>query len=211
MKFLLLKKNSRGFTLIEMLTVLALFSSMTTLALGSLFNVRSINNSLQEKETVLDNLNFSIQVATRDMRFGSDFYCAGTLPTTTPLLRKNCPSTGAGGSVIIFKPSETSSSTDRVAYYVKNGTFYKDEYLGGSTTTLQITSDEVTIRSVTFFVQGALSSDPADGLNEGGGFDYQQPLITMIISGIIKKSASIQKLAEFNIQTSVSSRILDNK
>lgn len=206
-----LHKRIKAFTLVEILVVLALFSAITSLSLGSLINVRSISNRLKDQESVFDNLNFSLQIMTRDIRFGSAYYCIDSLPTNITELRRDCPHGGSGGTVLMFKPTDVTSSTDRVMYYIRNGIVYKDEYFGGSTTTLQITSDEVSVKNLKFFVTGALTAVPGDTLNDGGGFDYKQPLITIVISGVIKNARTNSKPTNFDIQTSVSSRIVDNR
>ena len=69
-----------GFSLVEILVVLGLFSSIATLALGSLFNAQSLNGRLQETQAILDNINLSMQTITRDIRFGSEFYATTSVP-----------------------------------------------------------------------------------------------------------------------------------
>jgi prepilin-type N-terminal cleavage/methylation domain-containing protein len=199
----------KGFTLVEILVVLGLFSSIAVLSLGSLFNVQSINAKLQDSQTVLDNLNLSAQIIFRDIRFGSDFYCATTLPPTIPTVRKNCvQEVSSGGSVLIFKSSDVSSTTDRVMYYLQNGTLFKNEYKGSSPpAVLQITSSDVLITSLSFYVDGAQTSDGSNDV--AGATDLKQPLITVSISGHIKNFKSGIVSPDFTIQTNISARELD--
>ena len=116
-------KKIQAFTLVEILVVLGLFSGIATLSLGALFNAQAVNARLQETQAILDNINLSIQTVTRDLRFGTDFYCATSLPATAatiPTVRKNCVFGVSSGSVLIFKPADAVNDFDRVAYYVKN-------------------------------------------------------------------------------------------
>ncbi len=208
--------NVQGFTLIELLVVLGLFSGIATISLGALFNAQSINARLQESQAILDNVNLSTQTIARDIRFGSEFYCTTSLPLTSvlvPTIRKSCPygvGLTGGGTVLIFRPAETSTSTDRVAYYLKNGVLYREDYpRNAASSTLQMTSNEVTIKSITFFVDGAQTSDGSN--DDAGASDYKQPLISILISGDTKPTMSSVKPVTFNIQTSVSAREIDNK
>lgn len=199
-----------GFTLVELIVVLGLFSSIATLSLGSLFNAQTINSRLQETQAILDNINLSVQTLTRDLRFGTEFYCGTSLPAVIPTVRRSCSSISTeGGSVLIFKSSDSVLDIDRVAYYVSNGTLYKDEYINGATTTLQMTSNEVAIDTLHFYVEGAQSSDGAnDYLNAS---DFDQPLITLLISGSTKSSHKSVTPVTFSIQTSISANEVDNK
>ena len=207
MKYKYTSKLRVGFTLVELLVVLGLFSGIATLALGSLFNVQSINAKLQTTQTILDNVNLSVSTISREIHFGSRFHCVATLSTVIPRTRKSCPKSAGGGSVLILKPSDASTSTDRVAFYLQKGVLYKDEYYGGGTTTLQMTANDVFISSLVFYVNGAQTSDGSNDV--GGAQDYEQPSITLLISGKPNNQAVMASSSEFNIQTTVSPTEID--
>ena len=206
-------KKIRGFTLVEILVVLGLFSSIATLSLGSLFNAQAINSRLQETQAIFDNVNLSIQTITRDIRFGSDFYCDVALPlspSVVPTVRRNCIHGVSAGSVLIFKPSGATNDLDRVAYYIKNGILYKDNYPYNATATVfQLTADDVLITSLLFYVDGAQTSDGSnDYLNQ---LDYKQPLVTVLFSGKTNPVSKNTKPSGFDIETAVSVHEIDNK
>jgi type II secretory pathway pseudopilin PulG len=207
-------KKIKAYTLVEILVVLGLFSAISTLSLGALFNAQSINSRLQETQAILDNVNLSVQTITRDIRFGSDFYCATVLPATpsvVPAVRKNCVNgVSSGGTILIFKPADANNDLDRVAYYVKNGILYQNLYPYNATSTvLQLTADDVYIRALTFYVDGAQTSDGSN--DDAGAKDYKQPLISLFISGVTKPSGSVRSAAPFDIETAISVREIDNK
>lgn len=207
-----IEEISKGFTLVELLVVLGLFSGIATLSLGALFNAQSVNARLQETQAILDNINLSSQTITRDIRFGSDFYCTQSLPAPAlvPTVRKNCVFGTTPGSVLIFRASDAENELDRVAYYVANGVLYKNIYQYLATTTvLQMTSDDVNVSSVTFNVSGAQTST---GVNdELNAIDYQQPLIRILISGVTRPAKASTPPASFDMETSVSPREIDNQ
>lgn len=216
----------KGFTLVEMLVVLGLFSFIMTLATSVLYSTQAVNVKLSETQVVLDNVSVSLETMTRDIRYGSDFHCADTVPDTTIStsyqLRRNCSydNVGAnhGGRVLILKPVDAATSTDRVAYYASTTptgmVIEKDEYFYGKPkATYQITADDVRIKSLVFYVTGAsstvLAKDEFD-VEIPGTNDYIQPLITLMINGEtvpLKESATP---TPFVVQTSISSRVLDN-
>lgn len=203
----------KGFSLVEILVVLGLFSSIATLALGSLFNAQAINGRLQETQAILDNVNLSIQTVTRDIRFGSDFYCTNIIPTasTTVTVRKNCPNGSEGGSVLIFQPADAANELDRVAYYITStGVMFKKEfYYGEEPRMVQMTASDVIIDSMRFYVEGA---NTATGINDEGNLsDFKQPIITMHISGRSVSVSSTREPEIFKIQTHISSREIDNR
>jgi prepilin-type N-terminal cleavage/methylation domain-containing protein len=203
----------KGFTLVELLVVLGLFSSIATLVLGALFNTQAINVRLQETQAILDNVNLSTQTITRDIRFGSDFYGTTTLPelmSSIPTVRRSCPESIGGCSVLVFKPAETSNDLDRVVYYLKQGILYKEERpYGGTPALLQMTASDVTIDSLKFYVKGAQTADGSN--DENAATDYEQSIIMLLISGYSKATGSTKSPVTFNIQTSISAREIDNK
>ncbi len=84
------KNKISGFTLVEMIVVLGLFSFLMTLATGVIYSTHAIGIKLQETQTILDNVNLSMDTMSRDIRYGSNFYCSNTLVVASSSLRKSC-------------------------------------------------------------------------------------------------------------------------
>ena len=57
-----------GFTLVEMLVSIALFSIVLTIAIGSIFTIIDSSRKSQTLTLVMNNLNFSLEVMTRDIK-----------------------------------------------------------------------------------------------------------------------------------------------
>lgn len=203
----------KGFTLIELMVTMAIFIGVMTIAVGALFSAQVVNTRLEQTQEVLDGVNLATEVIVRDMRYGSNFYCDTSIPFPMTAVRKNC-AYPSPGTVLIFRPTIALAGTadqnlDRVAYYLSNGILYKDEYpSGASKRTYQITSTDVNVQTLSFYATGLNST--TGGSDYAGASDYNQPLITMIISGVtIPRKKTVQPV-KFSVQTSASSRALDN-
>lgn len=199
----------KGFTLVELMVVIALFTTIMTVAIGSLFSAQAINVKLQQTQVVIDGINLAVEEMVRDIRYGSTFYCtdfsfvqnlSGSMPD-----RQDClyPT---GNKALVFKPAnaltQANSSNDRIAYYISNGTLLKKLFPEGDTTgiAIAITAPDIKIDSLLFFVKGtgtSVSTTP----------DYIQPVITISISGVTTKSQTNQ--VNFAVQTTSSARKID--
>ncbi len=206
------KKYVRGFTLVELLVSLALFTSVITIAVGALFSAQAVNARLEQTQVILDGVNLAMGMITHDIQYGSVFYCDTLIPSSLLISRKNCAyGNGTGGTVLIFKPvikldGSNDYSLDRVAYYLLGGVLYKDEYAEGKVgnkRTYQITAQDARIESLTFFVTGSNSFQASTP-------DFNQPLVTMVVSGRTIPSRQTMSVEQFSLETSISSRRFDN-
>jgi prepilin-type N-terminal cleavage/methylation domain-containing protein len=195
----------RGFTLVELMVTMAIFTSVITIATGALFSAQAVNTKLQETQTILDEVTLSIEVMSRDIRYGSSFYCTNN-PTDQAGLalsaRRDCPyPTGYGA--VMFKPAmglrtTTDQTKDRVVYYLSAGVLYKTEYpYGSSPVTYQMTSQDIHIDTLSFYVYGSAT-------------DADQPVVTISISGTTIPSRKNVQPIPFSVQLSVSERGIDN-
>ena len=178
--------NPKGFTLVELLTSVALFMVVMTISMGSILGVFDANKKAESLKTAMDNLNFSLESMSREMRFGRTYHCGPNGVTTDA---QNCP---GGDSYIAFKTSDEIQTI-----YKKLGTQIVKSIDGG-TTFIPVTAPEVIIQSLTFYVIGAGLLPPADKL---------QPKILMQVRGTAGTNA--KSTTDFTIETLVSQRLLD--
>ena len=66
-------KRSRGFTLIEIIVSLAIFSIVATVALGALVKIISTNKKAQSLQSSLTNLSFGLESMSRELRAGTRY------------------------------------------------------------------------------------------------------------------------------------------
>jgi prepilin-type N-terminal cleavage/methylation domain-containing protein len=208
----------RGFTLIELLVSVSLFVMILTLALGSTFSAQTLNARLLAHQAVLDSMNYSFEIMSRQIRYGSIFYCdtgVSPFPSSSVIYRKSCPyDLGNGGTVLIFKPVDAEGVDDRVGFYLDNKKIYQWSYIGGSQETKQITEDNVSVDTLQFFVTGANTTQGAvDGgntENSDATVDTLQPIITVIITGDTVIKQKVGEKIKFQLETTITPRGMDN-
>lgn len=176
--------NQRGFTLVEMIVAVAIFTVVMVSSIGALMSMIDANRKAQALRTVMDNLNFSLENITRAMRVGVDYHCGTLGSLNTP---RDCALDG--DSFIAFKDSEGSLRIFRL----QNGRIEKSS--DGGATYLGVTAPEITIEELKFFVQGSTNADDI------------QPKVLVIIRGSAGVTEKVR--TTFNLQTMVSQRLLD--
>jgi prepilin-type N-terminal cleavage/methylation domain-containing protein len=75
-------QNKRGFTLIEMIVSLAVFSVVAVVALGALTKIVSANRKAQTLQASITNLNFALETISRELRVSPNYYCDNMAPSS---------------------------------------------------------------------------------------------------------------------------------
>ena len=69
--------KNRGFTLIELMVAVAIFTIVMMVSMGAVFSVVSANRKSQSLNVVINNLNFAFESMIRDLRTGTDYVVTG--------------------------------------------------------------------------------------------------------------------------------------
>src|SRR3989344_9208579 len=77
------KSGKGGFTLIEMIVSIALFAVVMTVAVGALLSLTGANEKAQAPQSVMNNLNISLDSMVRNIRMGRDYRCVGPTASLT--------------------------------------------------------------------------------------------------------------------------------
>ncbi len=204
--------KNRGFTLVEAMIAVGLFSVIMTIGIGAILAVNSTHRKTQSMRIAIDGLSFLMEDMARSMRLGADFYCHNGLTPPSLLLISNGNTQnsqdGPFCNAIVFEPyweAQLSNPQNQIMYFIQEdsnelGTIFKKENTNPSfdlADMLPVTSADIDIdvsRSG-FIVIGA--EDPADGV---------QPRITVVLVGTVTLAGVA---TEFNMQTTVSQRLLD--
>lgn len=188
--------NKSGFSLIEMLVSVALFSIVVTTSIGTLLVLVDANAKSQSIQIAINNLSFAVDAMTREIRTGADFYCASTQTSVTSgsLLNSGKRDCANGGNAIAFTDTRTG---DRIGYSLEhNGDKIQRRIDGTSGNAwLDMTGGNIIINTFEFVVT---SSDNTDD---------EQPAVTIFIDANVGDATGLG--SQFQIQTSVVQRKLD--
>jgi len=194
-----MRNSTSGFTLIEIIVAISLFTVVAFISVGALLTVADANRKAQVLKTVMNNLNFSLESMSREIRVGSTYYCNDITEGTVPggfTIPRNC---STGGNFFAFETSggNSGSSLDQVMYRL-NGNIIEKSVDGGNNF-IDLTPPELRIESsngLRFYVTGALAGDT------------KQPKVTIVIKGEAGLKDKI--VTDFSLQTSVSQRFRDD-
>lgn len=207
-------KNQQGFTLVEVLIAVGLFTVIMIFGIGSVLSTNTAHKKSQAQRAVNDNLSFVIEDMSRNIRLGSNYRCeiglgsisnddgysfsSGAIDPSP----QNCE-VGDEKLSISFDPmnanfDDTSDTTEQMGYVIYNNAIYKTSastFDGSSHVFLKITSPEINI-----------DEDKSGFTVIGVGADSIQPRAIIRLSGTITVKDVV---TPFDIQTTVSQRELE--
>ncbi|HEX8993662.1 MAG TPA: type II secretion system protein [Candidatus Paceibacterota bacterium] len=175
----------KGFTLIEMMVAVALFTIVMTIAIGALTSVIGADRKAQSIQTAVDNLDFALNDMSHFVRTGTVFHCTDGSGDTFSLMGdptkpQSCSSYGSSYLSVEGSSGSQTNPNDQIVYVFapastcgagfNGGCILKSTQSGATGTFVPITSPEVSIDSARFYVSGAcpLSSGTcADGSTDG--------------------------------------------
>lgn len=200
----LLTMHKKGFTLIEVMVSVALFTIVMTVALGALLAMSDSDRRAEALKSVVNNLNFALDSMTRTIRTGYNYHCGtGGTDFATPG-PQDCA--GSGSSYLALKAADGTL----VAYCLDSGMLKRQVVSSGSlgidcasSNFSPMTSSELTITNLQFIVIGSCPQQNGAGCVA----DSVQPKVTILISGSIQMGASAP--TQFSLQTSGTQRIYD--
>ena len=212
------KPTQSGFTLIEMIVSLGVFSLVITIAVGALLTLMASSKRLQGEQSVMTNLSFALDGMTREIRTGSFYFCdsAGSdngpnnifNPTVNLDSRlgnntQDCPNgaNGNGFHGLAFKEGGDSitASEERILYYFNQS----DQMIYrrvGSAEPQSIVSSGIVVKRLEFIVTGSQK------LTAGGNSTTDQPAVTIFIEAAETADPTSKS---YYLQTTVEQRTLD--
>ncbi len=178
-------RNTAGFTLVELMVSISIFSLVMTIAMGSILTTLGANVKAKSLRSVMDNVGFTLESMTRTFRFGRVYHCGGG-DITTP---RDCP-WGENSMTVL------DSDNRRVTYFL-NTTTNQIMRVIDSGTPSPMTSNDMIITDLSFRVFGSAP------FNAG---DYYQPQVIILVGGYVQGG---NNQTRFYLQTTVSQRLLD--
>lgn len=188
----------RGFTLVEVIVATALFSIVMLVSVGALLSLVGVSRKVESLQSVMDNLNISLDGMERAIRMGSNFHCGtGSYQTT-----QDCSSTSDAATnhyVFAFEPYGNTPTDQPWIYSYDPATKRLYKSVNGATP-MPITAPEVSIDSLQFYVVGSdrgCSVTPCDTV---------QPKVVIVIKGT---AGSDKARTSFHVQVTAVQRLLD--
>ncbi len=208
-------KKQKGFTLIELLVAVALFTVVMLVSVAAILSIIGGNRKSQAINSVVNNLNFAIESMVRDMKTGFLYKCPdvnGDYPgegwPITQAQSNLCPNPNNPVRTVAFF-STLSGTPEVVEYHFQPaggvqsyGVIRKKTQVGGTTRVEDITSPDVNIKEVRFYV-----NSPLPASQQVNSDAKSQPSIFMIISGDARIGEN--EVSRFGLQTFISQRILN--
>lgn len=190
-------KNQSGFTLVELMVSLMLFTIVVLAAVGSLYAVNNASRKTQAMRSVIDNLNFAVESMSRTIRTANSVVCGGY--SISGSVDANCPfenqnpsskllvdSTLGGDLLVEYQLGTNSDGTGTIQKRVQEGGIW--------TNWISVTAPEIDVKELDFYVSGADTTDNT------------QPNVMMFVRGVAVTSEETQP---FVIQTYLSQRAVE--
>lgn len=189
------EKKVTGFTLIEMMVSVSIFAMVMVTATGALLSILDANRKAQFQQISFSNIDFALESMSRAIRVGSQFRCiSGSYSNANVDQTQDCSS---GASAFAFEPYGGSPSTpnDQVVYRLNGNQIERSTTGGGGSSFVPMTSPEIVIEGLTFYVRGS-------GLGDG-----RQPVVLISLYG--RAGTTTKSRVDFNLQTTVTQRLFD--
>ncbi|MAF24658.1 hypothetical protein CL634_03675 [bacterium] len=184
-----LHRAPRGFTLVEMLISVGIFTVIMTISVGALLTVFDAYQKTRLLRNTMENVNIATESMIKKIRTATLIDCdPGTVG------QQDCPTSGNGRNSIEFLGAD-GLTIYTYAWDSGNEAITVDK----SSDTLGprvITSPEIKITSLVFYVDGVADNT-------------KQDIVTVTVSGFANISGKSRFDTTFNLQTTVSKRILD--
>lgn len=178
-----------GFTLIELIVSVALFSVILTTALGGLLIVIDANRQAKAIKLVVNNLNLAMEGISRELRVGNNF-CEFDNGTNSP--QAICNTDSDGEDIIYFTTDRGEASS--LFGLNNNAVERRIGPAGPGNTALQLTGSDVLVDDLRFYIRGV------------GYGDNVQPSVVIVLNGHTRQA---DQTIEFYVQTIVSQRKLE--
>lgn len=193
--------KQKGFTLIEVLVSLSIFTVIVTISVSVLYSLIDANARARNAQSIASNLAFTLDSLTREIRLGQDYMCTSFishLPVddTSTHQVANAP-TGEICNYFSFNEGKQGLTADassrRIAIRAFDG--YLQRRLGDGDWE-NLTSEDVYIEDLRFYARGTSRTD-----------DDLAPRVTMFVSALVGDEESTR--TEFQLQTTITQSLLD--
>ncbi len=198
-----------GFTLVEMIVSLGIFTIAIFVATNALLSVVNVDRKSRATRIAVDNLNLTLENMSRRIKTGTLYNCGGEASyndCTTP--QSDFAFLDQDGVLIVYKRAQgTGTVVDGSGcgplYKTTQGCVLRSDAPAG--VFISVTSPEIDITGLKFWVQGSAPWGTATGQ------DKKQPTVAIAIEGSLgMNSSSLSGGSSFRVQTALTQRAYDN-
>lgn len=182
-------KIDTGFTLIEMIVSLGVFSVALLISISAILSVSAAQKKAVALQNAEDNFRFAFEAIAKEIRTGRDFFCDDVAPPPG-YVPKDC---ATGERLLTFQNARGQT----ISYEYESNSGRLQKTVDRLSTTF-LTSGLVHINDFKFYVVGTGAATA----------DLRQPRVTMLLKGTAGVSEAEQ--VTLRLQTTVSQRRLDN-
>ncbi len=202
--------SQRGFTLVEMIVSVGLFAIVSVICIAALLSLVAADRKAQAIQNSMNNLNIALDDLVRNARMGTQFHCG-----VGAYIGDGTDDCQAGGTAFTFTCNTDtpgcSTEGQRWSFALGPEGFGSGgcpansicESTDGGNNWLAITSPEVTINDLTFYVVGTKSG--CDYGSQGPTCQPIQPRVIIIIQG----TSGTAQANTFHLEANAVQRVLD--
>lgn len=214
MKKIIQQQTNKGFTLVEVMISVLLFTVVMVVGIGAVLNANTAQKKSQNQRNIMDNLSFVTEDMSRNLRLGSNYRCPADLGNpsssdgfeftfsapinTSGSITADCVP-GSERNAIAFDPMKPDPDpavmTDQVVYIIHPDTHAIYKSIDGGMNFRRITDSSIDIDPLK-------SGFTVIGTETVG----VQPRVIIRLSG---KTIYKNVTTPFNIETTVSQRLLE--
>lgn len=180
---ILSKKSARGYTLLELIVSVGIFSVIMLIVTSAYLTLVDLDRRARATSDVMTNLSFVVESMSREIRMGTNYRCNTT--------GTNCVN---GGTSFRFSDSRLPS---RTITYTHSG---NQVFVTVDGTTSALTDPRIAVNALTFYVRGV-------GTSLGDGTAYVPPQVTFVMQGTVEPEPG--EVVEFSLQGSATQRYLE--
>lgn len=201
------KTNSRrGFTLIELIVSVGLFTVVVTIAMTAYLRLISIDRKTRALNDVVTNLSFVVDSMERSIRTGTDYDASDSMGL-------NFPYGGGGANKFSYRNDQI-----KIVTYILVSTSGGQQAIGqcvgvvstacNGNNAVIITDPRIDITSMVFYVDGVSTQTGGNSWYLSPGGDGKQPIVFFTIKGSIKPDPT-SPAATFTIESAATERLLE--
>ena len=183
-----LEATERGFSLIEMIVSVGLFTIVMLVAVGALLALVDANRKARTLQSVVNNLNVALDGMVRALRMGHTYNCGGFDPIT-----QGANPCSGGNTVMSFIARDGS-----IVVYEWDDIGHRIRTTKNGGPPAYLTAPQVDISDMKFYIVGTTP----------GAVDGKQPKVVIVIKGTAS-SGVVKTSTTFSIQSTAVQRILD--